>query len=46
MIDYLLTAKMIVDELIKLLFFQKHQIFVQQLRLINMKNLIDQKNEM
>ena len=45
MIDYFFTTKMIVDDLIKLLFFQKHQIFIQQLKLINMKNLIDQKKK-
>ena len=45
MVDYLPTAKMIADDLIKLLLSQKHQIFIQQLELINMKNLIDQEEE-
>ena len=45
MIDYLLTTKMIVDGLIKLLILQKHQIFIQQLKLVNMKDLIDQKKK-
>ena len=45
MIDYLFTAKMIVDNLTKLLSFQKHQIFIQQLGLVNMKDLIEQEEE-
>ena len=45
MVDYLPTAKMVVDGLTKLLSLQKHQIFIQQLGLVNMKDLIGQEEE-
>ena len=45
-VNYFSIARMIADDLIKLLPPQKHQIFVQQLRLVNMRDLIGQINEM
>jgi hypothetical protein len=40
-VEYLSTAHMIVDDMIKLLFSQKHRQFVKQLRLIDVKSLMN-----
>jgi hypothetical protein len=43
-VKYILTAHMMIDEMIKLLFSQKHKHFIQQLRLMNVKSLMNQEN--
>ncbi len=40
-VEYLLTAHMMIDEMIKLLSSQKHKQFIQQLRLMNVKSLMN-----
>jgi hypothetical protein len=40
-VGYLLTAHMVIDEMIKLLLSQRHKQFIQQLRLINVKSLMN-----
>jgi hypothetical protein len=44
-VSYLLTAHMMIDEMIKLLFFQRHKQFIQQLELINVKSLMNDQLE-
>jgi hypothetical protein len=41
--NYLLTAKMTADEMTKILSSQKHKKFIKQLRLVNIKHLIEKK---
>jgi hypothetical protein len=41
--NYLLTAKMTADEMTKILSSQKHKKFIKQLRLMNIKHLIEKK---
>jgi hypothetical protein len=40
-VNYLLTAHMMIDETIKLLSSQRHKQFIQQLKLMNVKDLIN-----
>jgi hypothetical protein len=40
-VKYLLTAHMMIDEMIKLLSSQRHKHFIQQLRLMNVKSLVN-----
>jgi hypothetical protein len=40
-VNYLLTAHMMIDEMIKLLSSQRHKQFIQQLRLMNVKSLMN-----
>jgi hypothetical protein len=40
-VEYLLTTKMIADDLIKLLSFQKHKKFLRHLDLIDVRELIE-----
>jgi hypothetical protein len=40
-VKYILTAHMMIDEMIKLLPSQKHKHFIQQLRLMNVKDLMN-----
>jgi hypothetical protein len=40
-VSYLLTAHMMIDEMIKLLSSQRHKQFIQQLRLMNVKSLMN-----
>jgi hypothetical protein len=40
-VSYLLTAHMIIDEMIKLFLSQRHKHFIKQLRLMNVKSLIN-----
>jgi hypothetical protein len=44
-VNYLLTAHMMIDEMIKLLFSQRHKHFLQQLRLMNVKSLMNDQLE-
>jgi hypothetical protein len=40
-VNYLFTVHMMIDEMIKLLSSQKHKQFIQQLRLMNVKSLMN-----
>jgi nucleoside diphosphate kinase len=40
-VEYLSTAHMMIDEMIKLLFSQRHKQFIDQLRLMNVKSLMN-----
>jgi hypothetical protein len=40
-VEYLSTAHMMIDEMIKLLSSQKHKQFIQQLKLMNVKSLMN-----
>ncbi len=44
-VEYLSTVHMMTDEMIKLLFSQRHKQFIQQLRLINVKSLMNDQHE-
>jgi hypothetical protein len=44
-VNYLLTAHMMIDEMIKLLSSQRHKQFIQQLRLMNVKSLMNDQLE-
>jgi hypothetical protein len=44
-VSYLLTAHMMIDEMIKLLSSQRHKQFIQQLRLMNVKDLMNDQIE-
>jgi hypothetical protein len=40
-VNYLFTAHMMIDEMIKLLSSQRHKQFIQQLKLMNVKSLMN-----
>jgi vacuolar-type H+-ATPase catalytic subunit A/Vma1 len=40
-VSYLFTAHMMIEEMIKLLFSQRHKQFIQQLKLMNVKDLMN-----
>jgi hypothetical protein len=42
-VNYLLTAHIMIDEMIKLLFSQRHKQFIQQLRMMNVKCLMNKE---
>jgi hypothetical protein len=42
-VDYLLTAKMTADEMTKILSSQKHKKLIKQLRLMNIKHLVEKE---
>jgi hypothetical protein len=42
-VEYLSTAHMMTDEMIKLLSSQRHKQFIQQLRLMNVKRLMNEE---
>jgi hypothetical protein len=44
-VGYLPTAHMMTDEMIKLLSSQRHKQFIQQLRLMNVKDLMNDQLE-
>jgi hypothetical protein len=44
-VSYLLTAHMMTDEMTKLLSLQRHKQFIQQLRLMNVKDLMNDQLE-
>ena len=44
-IDYVPTAQMVADDFIKILNFQKHKIFINQLNLVDCKKTIVRLNE-
>jgi hypothetical protein len=44
-VEYLFAAHMMIDEMIKLLSSQRHKQFIQQLRLMNVKGLMNDQLE-